>query len=364
MNDRTPSKPLDLIASADLATPMAIRVAATLRLADLISSGRTRLAELATAAGAEPDALRRLLRFLTCRGLFTEPERDVYAMNPPAYLLRSNAPMGLHPWLDLQGMAGRMELTFTGLLDSVRTGAPVYEGLYGQPFWDDIGADPDRVASFDALMAANAEWFGPGVADGYDWASVRHVVDVGGGRGELLRRLLTAHPGLRGTLVDQPDTAAKARELIRAAGLDGRCDVVEGSFFDPLPDGGDVYVLANVLHDWSDARALTILRRCARAGGERGRVLLVEWILGAGPAEEQATLVDLRMLTLMGGRERTLDEVGGLAAAAGLSVRSATPTAAGLVLVECVSSDAAEPVPDRSFPADRSVPAAGAGDPP
>lgn len=159
------------------------------------------------------------------------------------------------------------------------------------------------------------------VAAGYPWGTLRHVVDVGGGNAALLIALLRAHPGLRGTVVDLPGTAARAEQAVDAAGPADRADVAAGSFFDQLPAGAGGYVLSGVLHDWPDEDAVRILRRCADALPPAGKVLVVDHF-GDAPDTEG----DLRMLCYVHGRERTLGELGELAGGAGLRVGEVRPT--------------------------------------
>ena len=156
------------------------------------------------------------------------------------------------------------------------------------------------------------------IVAGYPWDTLADVVDVGGGNGTLLTALLTAYPGLRGTLVELGDPAEGARRLFSEAGLAERVSVVAGSFFDPLPQGAGAYLLCNVIGDWNDADAIRILRRCAEAAGITGKVLVVQGVLSGDNTD--ATASDLTMFLLMGSRERTLDELAGLAAAAGLAM--------------------------------------------
>jgi hypothetical protein len=307
----------------DLVTPMAMRVAATLRLADLMPDDDTGesvpAGELAGRAGADPDALARMLRHLVHRGVFTEPRPGEFAVNPVAALLRSGHPASMRAWLDLDGFGGQMDLAFTGLTHTVRTGEPAWETVFGQPFWPYLDANPAIGTSFDAIMAADAD-YRSALAAGYDWTGVRHVMDVGGGTGRLLADVLTHNPQLRGTLLDLPRTVARGREYLAELGLDARCDVAGQSFFDPLPAGADAYLLNRVIHDWDDARASLILRRCAEAAGRHGRVLVIESHGSDGDDPAGFAEMSLRMLVLAGGRERTIDDYAALAASAGLRV--------------------------------------------
>ena len=214
----------------DLVTPMALRVAATLRLADFMpddgTGGGAVVGDLAERAGADPDALARMLRHLVAHGVFTEPRPGQFAANQTAALLRSGHPAAL--WLDLDGFGGRMDLAFTSLAHTVRTGEPAWEQVFGQPFWAYLDANPAISASFDATMAVDAG--NAAVADGYDWTTVRHVADIGGGTGTLIAEVLRRNPHLRGTLADLPETAARARQYLAGLGLDDRCEVVGQSF--------------------------------------------------------------------------------------------------------------------------------------
>lgn len=316
----------------DLATPMALRVAATLRLADFVPDDGpgdgAAVDDLAERAGADPDALTRMLRHLVQHGVFTEPRPGQFAVNPTAALLRTGQPGAL--WLDLDGFGGRMDLAFTGLAHTVRTGEPAWEQVFGRPFWAYLDANPAISASFDATMAVDAG--NAAVANGYDWTTVRHVADIGGGTGTLIAELLRRNPQLRGTLADRPETAARARPYLAGCGLASRCEVVGQSFFDPLPPGADVYMLNRVIHDWDDAAASAILRRCAEAAGSTGRVLVVE-SAGGGDSSGFAEM-NLRMLVLTGGRERTIDDYSALADDAGLRVTAVHRSTERQVVIE------------------------------
>ncbi|WP_328453778.1 methyltransferase [Amycolatopsis sp. NBC_00438] len=233
--------------------------------------------------------------------------------------------------LDLEGFGGQMDLAFTGLLHTLRTGGPAWETVFGTPFWEYLAARPAMAASFDATMAAGTDYVIDAAA-GYDWSGARHVVDVGGGTGALLAAVLETDPALRGTLVDLPDTVRRGREHLAARGLGDRCAFAGQSFFDPLPEGGDVYVLSSVLHDWADRDAARILGRCAEAAGAGGRVLILQQ---HGTEGGDRAEMDLRMLVLCGGRERGLDDYRALAAGAGLTVAAVRTTPLGQVAIDC-----------------------------
>lgn len=329
-NESEPSAWQLLAPVTDLVTPMAVRVAATLRLADLMTGGIEQVDELAERTGTNADALGRLLRHLACHGVFAEPSSGRFTINETADLLRSDHPSGMRGRLDLNGFGGRMDLVFTELMRTIRTGQPAWEAVFGAPFWNYLAADPTMAASFDAMMASSERTT---AATGYDWSGVRHVVDVGGGTGGLLAEVLRANTGIRATLVDLPDTVARGRQFLAERGLDDRCEYAGQSFFDPLPAGGDVYLLSAILHAWGDEPATAILRRCAEAAGEAGRVLIVEHDAAEDPGAFAE--MDLRMLALVGGRERTVDNYATLATAAGLTIVDVRTTPSGQLIIDC-----------------------------
>jgi hypothetical protein len=304
-----------LWALADVGTPMAVRVAATLCLADHIAAGHRTAARLAEMTATNADALERMLRYLAARGVFSQ-EDGQYALTPLGEVLRDDHPAGLRGWLDIEG-TGRAELSFAGLLHSIRTGEAAFTRQFGRPFWEDLAADPARAAAFNGLIGSDVVRRADAIVAAYDWGSLGHVVDVGGGNGALLISMLRAFPGLRGTVVELPGTADTAWASLAAAGLAGRGEVVAASFFDPLPPGAGGYVLSLVLHDWADREAQAILRRCAEAAGAPGGSVFV--IESLSPDGTVHTGMDLLMLTALGGRERTADELGRLAGGAGLS---------------------------------------------
>lgn len=160
----------------------------------------------------------------------------------------------------------------------------------------------------------------PEIVAGYDWTRFSTIVDVGGGHGALLAAILTAHPGIRGHLVDFEPTATQARQVFGADRLDGRAQVTAGSFFDPLPQGARAYLLCDILHDWDDERAHQILERYVEALPPAGRVLVIEPVGG----RRATTEIDLAMLAIFGGRERRIDEFRGLASAHGLVLDTVT----------------------------------------
>jgi hypothetical protein len=308
----------DVYAMADLVTPMAVRVAATLRVADHIVRGRRTASEIADAVNADPGALDRVLRHLTNAGVLTRDDSGRYALTPRGSALRDDHPGGIRARLDIDDALGRAEVSLVQLLHAVRTGGPAFPVQFGLSFWDDLSSDAARNASFDAQMGVDVTAWAPAIISAYDWGSLGHVIDVGGGNGSLLIALLTAYPSLRGTVLDLPATAEAARAHLADAGLADRCDVVGGSFFDLLPQGADGYVLTAIIHNWDDVSAYAILRQCAHAAGSRGRVFVIEKIGTDGVTVN--TAVDLRLLAYFAGRERSLRDLTALTESSGFAV--------------------------------------------
>lgn len=307
-----------LDALADLLTPMAVRVVATLRVADHLPGTA---AAAAAAVGADPDVLDRILHHLAAAGVLTVDGSGRFGLTARAEALRSDHPGRLRERLDIDGPLGRADLAFVELLHTARTGAAAFPARYGRDFWSDLASDPARSAAYDAAMGADVAAWVPVILGAFDWGSLGSVVDVGGGDGTLLAALLRAHPHLRGTVVEQPGPAAAARGT-----LGDRADVVVGSFFDRLPGGAGGYLLTAVVHDWDDEAAVAILRRCTEAG----RTFVIEKIGADG--RRPSTTMDLRLLAYMGGRERTVEALGALAERAGSHVVAVHPAGAIVVL--------------------------------
>jgi len=322
------SDDVDLWALSDLCTPWCVRVVATLRIADHLAAGITRIDDLAAASGADADTLHRVLRHLVGSGVFEEPSPGRFVLNQPAdALLDPSTRLGL----DLDGIGGRVAYAWGSLLSAVRTGRPAYHEIFGRPFWEDLDAQPEIAASFDALMGpAGHGTPDPEVLVDGDWESVRTVVDVGGGTGAMLAEILRARPAVRGTLVDLHRTVARSDEVFQAAGVAERVTPVGQSFFDPLPVGADLYLLSRVLNDWPDREATAILSRCAEAAAPTGRIVVV-----GGVSSDDETSGLSPETVLVGGKNRTLAEFRDLAHQAGLEVQAVGRQPSGRFVVEC-----------------------------
>lgn len=318
----------------------ALYVAAKLGVADLLAGGPRPVDELAEAVGADAGALARLLRALAGFGIFAEVTPGSFGLTSLGDCLRDDRPDSARPAAILYGEEYRWGID--ELMRSVRTGAPAFEHVGGAPFFAYLEHHSDVAARFDRNMSGRHEARNAAVVAAYDdFEVIATLVDVGGGEGALLLSILAAHPALRGVLFDLPPVIERVRRHAPDPALDGRLELAEGDAFAAVPAGADGYVLATVLHDWDDERALAILRAVRRAILPNGRLLLVEEVLPPGDAPSPARLLDLLMLALIGGQERTEEEFRTLLAAAGFTLARIVPTAVGTCVLEARPSNQA-----------------------
>jgi hypothetical protein len=314
----------------------ALHVAAHLGLADLLKEGPRSVAHLAKAAGAHERSLYRLLRALAGEGVFVEDEQGRFGLTPLGDCLRSDAP---HSQRSMAIMNGEEHYRCWGeLLYCVQTGRTAFEKLYGQPIFDYLAAHPRQARIFDEGMVGVHGTETKAMLDAYDFHGIGTLADLGGGNGSLLSATLQRHPNLRGLLFDRPDVIERARANLKAAGLENRCTLIAGSFFETVPAGADVYLMRHIIHDWNDEQCRTILRHCRKAVPSSGRLLLVESVIPPGNEPSFAKLLDLTMLAIPGGMERTEAEYRELLASAGFHLARVVPTAAHVDVIECVPS--------------------------
>jgi hypothetical protein len=329
-----PRQRLDaLTAVPNLFTLQTIRVAVTLGLPDLIDGGISDAPGLAAATDTNRDALSRLLRHLVARGVIVEPSPGRVGLSDVGRLLLAGHPDQQAAYLHLDAAPILFDAAVREMMYSIRTGLPAWSQVHPKPFWEYVSQNRTVATSFDQDMRKRVLVLGPELVTGYDWNRLAAVVDVGGGNGALIAQLLTSYENMHGTIVEAAAAVERVQLTLREAGLVGRCDVVIGSFFDPLPPGADVYLLSWVLHDWGDDDAVRILTRCHEAAGTRGRILVLEQPSDVVPATE----LDLRMLLYFGGRERSRSEYERLAIRSGFSRLTWTPLPSGSWILDCRS---------------------------
>ncbi|MEI5034621.1 methyltransferase [Streptomyces sp. S1A(2023)] len=312
-----------LIRLGSLHTPMVVRVAATLRLVDHILDGARSVEALAARTDTRPGPLLRLIRHLVAIGLLEESAPGEFVPTETGGLLADDHPASQRAWHDLTQTVAHADMSFTRLLDAVRTGRPTYESIYGTTFYEDLAQRPQLRESFDSLLACDQDVAFDAPAAAYDWTGVRHVLDVGGGKGGFAAAVARRAPHVSATVLEMAGTVDAARTYLKGEGLTERVDAVEGDFFDPLPRKADAVILSFVLLNWPDEDAVRILSRCAEALEPGGRILVHERDdTHENSFNEQFTELDLRMLVFLGGALRTREKWEGLAASAGLVVES------------------------------------------
>lgn len=289
-------------------------VAAELRIADELAGGPRTAEELAEKVGADAGALRRVLRGLAAEEVFEELPDRRFGLTATGDLLREGVEGSQRGAVLARG--GLYYGALAGLLDAVRDGGTPFERVHGMTFFQYLDAHPANSARFQGSMAVRAAREAAAVVEAYDFRRFRSLVDVGGGSGVLLREILHAAPQLSATLFDRP-------EVVR----DAQLPAVGGDFFSDVPAGADAYVLSRVIHDWSDHEAVAILRTVRSAIPDTGTLLLVEAVLPERAADDPAAIrMDVHMLTLLGGQERTADEFTALLDVAGFRLDRVLPT--------------------------------------
>jgi hypothetical protein len=308
----------------------ALHVAAELGIADLLTDGPKTASDLAAATASHPQSLARLLRMLASYGVFAETADGRFELTPPGALLQSGA------LRDFARFFSDADWNAYGdLLHNVKTGEPAFNHVNGAGFFEYLGAHPEAQQRFDRGMANAADTENPGIAAPYNFSGYQRIVDVGGGRGGFLAEVLKIHAGSRGVLYDQPQVVAHPDYLTRAGVID-RCEIAAGSFFESVPSGGDLYILKRVIHDWPDDVCLGILRRCRDAVAKHGRVIVVDAVVPPGNQPHLSKTVDILMMVLLDGRERTESEFRDLFARAGLKLTCVVPTPSLLSIIEAI----------------------------
>jgi hypothetical protein len=306
--------------------------AARLGVADQLEPEPLPVNTLATRVGAQPQALYRTLRACTAVGVFTEQAGQTFANNALSQTLRSNVPGSMRDFAIAQSAPGHWR-PWELLTQVVRTGKSSASEALGCELWDWYGNHPEESGAFSGAMDNLAAQVAAEVTKAIDFSDVDRVVDVGGASGTLVNAVLRAFPRTKGVLLDLPHVVEPVKKTLTALGLADRCEVVAGDFFRSVPDG-DVMLLKQILHDWNDEQCITLLRHCAESLPKGGRVLVVEMVISEDGSPSPAHLMDVNMLVLLPGKERTATEYGKLLAAAGLKLERVHATHSPFSIVE------------------------------
>jgi SAM-dependent methyltransferase len=314
----------DLIASHRITA--IIYVAVRLDIPDRIANGTKDAAALAVQTGADERSLRRLLRALVTIGICRQVG-DGFELTEVGAPLAGDADRSIKAWALLEGEM--LWGAWGKLLDSIRTGKTGSELAGAEDSFKLMARDPRMVKIFDEAMVSLTRVVNPQVLAAYDFSGITHLLDVGGGYGELLAAILKSYPSMRGSIFDRPHCGEGAKKQLREAGVADRAEFIAGDFFDSVPKVADAIIMKSIIHDWNDERSVTILRNCRNSLPAGGKLLLVERIMPETPGdnvEDRATaLSDLNMLRGPGGAERTEAEYGRLLTNGGFTLRRIVP---------------------------------------
>ena len=291
--------------------------------------------ELARAVGAHPASLYRVMRLLASEGVFVESEPSRFQLTPLAMPLQSDVAGSLRSRAILDCEEAHWK-AWGHLMHSVATGEPAFDRTHGAPLFEYLKAHAAVASSFNAVMTDQTAVWAQAVVEAYDFSELGTLVDVGGGHGGLLAAILAVHPPVRGILYDQPHVVAGARPKLEAAGVADRCDIIAGDFFEGVPAGGDAYLLKHILHDWDEPRCEAILRNCRCAMPQDGRLVVVETLIPAGNEPSYGKYLDLNMLVLLTGRERTEGEYGKLLETTGFMLSRVIATRSEISILEAI----------------------------
>lgn len=314
----------------------AIYVAAKLGIADLLKDEAKTSDELAQLTATHGPTLYRTLRALSSLGIFKEDDGGRFCLTPLSAPLQdgpnSVRAMAIHLIEDASWQA------WGDLLHSVQTGESAFKHVHGMEVFPYYAQHSESNQVFNEAMTNYSSVVSAAVVQAYDFSRAGKIVDVGGGHGHLLTTILKANPNSNGVIFDLPPAIEGARERIEAEGLNERCELAGGDFFESVPEGGDVYTLKTIIHDWDDERAISILKNINRAMKTDAKVIIIETIVPPDNEPSFSKFGDLHMLIMTGGRERTAAEYGKLFEAAGLKLSNVIPTESMMGIVEAVKA--------------------------
>jgi hypothetical protein len=308
----------------------AVNIAARLGLSDRLANGPRTAADLAGECGVNADALYRLMRALGSLGVYEEVSARTFGLTPAGAALCDGPVRWMALWI-----AGEFNLNvYANAMHSVKTGEPAVETTTGKPVFEYFAANPELSKIFNDAMTGFSGVVIPAVLEAYDFSGIDTLVDIAGGHGAILSAILQKYPSMKGILFDLDHVIAGARPVIEAQGLSNRLSTTSGDFFAAVPAGGDAYIMKHIIHDWDDEKAAIILRNIRKVLPKQGRVILIESIIPAGNEPNLGKIIDLEMLVMPGGKERTEQEFRALFESAGFTLTRVVPTQSPLSVVE------------------------------
>ena len=309
-----------------------IYVTTELGIADLLRDGPLSVDDLAKKTDTHAPTLYRILRALSSVGVFVETEDHVFGLTPLSQCLVSNAlgpiaRMFLSEWHDK---------AWSGLSHTVRTGEPGFDHTFGKPSFEWFEENPEARSILDQGQGSKVVGFANAVIEAYDFSDLKSICDIGGGQGTFLIQLLAAYPHVKGYVAELPGAVVSAEKTIAKANLSDRCKAIPHDFHKDAPPACNAYFLVNVLHDWNDEICVRILKNITKAMNADTRLWVIEYVIEPGPGFSVAKLLDIEVLVMSSGCERSINEYKTLVGAAGLEVSKMIPMKSGPVMLECL----------------------------
>jgi SAM-dependent methyltransferase len=314
-----------------------IHAVTVLDIPDFIAEGEQSVDVLADKTNVNANILYRVMRTLSGIGIFRETGHRQFALTPQAELLRSGVPGSLRNFVFYLGADWHYK-TWNQFPETLRTGETSFDLAFGEPFFDHLQTNAERAANYNDVMTDHSTMNSSQVAQSYDFSQFNTLMDVGGGHGFLLAEILKATPALKGIVFDMPGVSLESGNQFEKSGLSDRASIIEGSFFETLPRDADGIIMKSIIHDWNDEKSRRILENCRDAVGPNGKVLLVEFVLPEANMPGFANLLDLEMLAISGGQERSEREFRDLFDSAGLRLSRVYPTRSGQSILEANAS--------------------------
>jgi len=315
-----------------------ISVAAKLGIADLLTDGPKNTEELAQVTATDAQSLYRLLRSLASFGIFAEDEAGRFSLTPRAAMLQTDIPGSLRAYAIVIGEEWDWRM-WGGILHSVKTGEPAFDHLFGMEFQDYYNQNPEVAKKFDGAMVSALAMTDAAIMSNYDFSSTSKVVDIGTGGGEagLIVSILKKYPTMQGILFDLPPRIEAAKTLIKAEGLEARCELIAGDVFKSFPSGGDTYIVKNLIHDYDDERAIALLSNCHKAIAKNGKLLIVEMVIPPGNEPSLGKILDVEALLMTSGAiERTEAQYRELCEASGFKLTNVISSRSPFSIIEAV----------------------------
>lgn len=311
----------------------AVYIIAKLGIPDLLKDGPKSTNELAAETSTHAPSLYRVLRALVSVGVLTGNDDGKFALTPLSETLVTDAP-GSVRWFAVSELGEEHYPAWGNLMHSVKTGEIAFDNLYGMDVWKFFEQNPENGALFNDSMSGITAATNEAITTLYDFSSFNKLVDVGGGHGGLLTGVLKKNAQLKGVVFDAPEVISGTRSKIEAAGLADRCETIGGNFFESVPAGGDAYILKWIIHDWDDEKSIRILRNVREQMSPTSKLILVDSVVPESAEPHFSKFIDLNMLVMTGGKERTESEFRQLLGSAGFKLLRVIPTELPTSIIE------------------------------